>query len=434
MLRIAFNSNESVKNIPQQNIGNNTYVLPKKVYYTQLEAHCKKWLDINQDTTEEMYDHWLDLSINFNTSVLQISEALTKLVDNGCTSKIVQDLNKYSKDKTDLDFKLNMPESVLFTGDEKGFLRSFDSGNHSELRDFGRFHDWDVQSFTVSQDQKYLFASEYGYVYQVNTRDMVDFTFKKTDKQLKLREFKKVHDDKINTMCVCGENEFLFTADKLGNVKQIPQNDEVFIHSYDKAHQSMILQIRSTPNGKFVYSTCKDGHMKRLDVEKKDYSYDFGRIHDGYISGLCCTPDNKYVLTSGKMGHLKQWSVEDNEQVLDYGRVHDAAIISLEVTFDGKFVFTGDTFGSMKQWNQESMKMHRNYGKVHDYPISHISVSRNSKWIFSSDRQGFLKQFDINECVCVKDYGKIHEKSIFKFSCQPEVLHELSPKKNFEHA
>ena len=182
MLRIAFNDKEPVKNIPLQNIGNNTYILPKKAYYSQLENHCKTWLEINESLTEEMYDHWIDLQINFNTSVLQISDALTKLLDDGSTSKIVNDLNKYAKNKEDVEYKILMPEHVLFTGDEKGFLKNFDTSNQSLIKDFGRFHDWDVHSVTLSPDQKELFMSSYGYVLQMSTREMVDFSYKKRDK------------------------------------------------------------------------------------------------------------------------------------------------------------------------------------------------------------------------------------------------------------
>ena len=178
MLRIAFNDNEPVKNIPLQNIGNNTFILPKKAYYSQLENHCKNWLEINDSLTEEMYDHWIDLQINLNTSILQISDALTKLVSEGTTSKIVNDLNKFAKNEV-LEYKEVLPGHVLFTGDEKGFLKSFDAGNHSLLKDFGRFHDWDVQAVCLSPDQKELFVSEWGYVYQISTREMVDFAYKK---------------------------------------------------------------------------------------------------------------------------------------------------------------------------------------------------------------------------------------------------------------
>jgi len=159
-----------------------------------------------------------------------------------------------------------------------------------------------VQAITVSPDQKNFFATEWGYVYQVATKDMIDFAYAKKDTLLPVHEYKDLHLDKISCMCIDGVNKYLFTADKFGGVIQTDINSKEKTHEYIRAHPSLIMAIKSTNDGRFIYSTCKDGHMKKLDIETKDYSYDFGRIHEGYISGLCCTPDNKHVLTSGKLG------------------------------------------------------------------------------------------------------------------------------------
>lgn len=81
-------------------------------------------------------------------------------------------------------------------------------------------------------------------------------------------------------MCVSGDNRYLFTSDKFGDVKQIDIESKEIVHEYNKAHPSLVLAMKATNDGKYLFSTCKDGHMKKLDIANKDYSYDFGRIHE----------------------------------------------------------------------------------------------------------------------------------------------------------
>lgn len=182
MLRLSLSADDAPIKIPLQNIGNNTYIIPKITYYSQLRDLCETWLDVNKDLTDEMYDHWVDLIINWNTATTNLAESLKTLIDEGNKSKIVRDLHDYSENKQLLDFTFSLPESILFTGDEKGFFKSFDSANHSPIKDFGRFSDWDVQCITVSPDQRHFFATEWGYVYQVSTKDMIDFAYRKKDR------------------------------------------------------------------------------------------------------------------------------------------------------------------------------------------------------------------------------------------------------------
>jgi len=100
MLRLSLSKEDTPIKIPLQNIGNNTYVFPKKAYYNQLKEHCEKWIELNQNLSEEMYDHWIDLIINWNTSMTHLGSALKALVDGGSNSKIAHDLHEYSENRT----------------------------------------------------------------------------------------------------------------------------------------------------------------------------------------------------------------------------------------------------------------------------------------------------------------------------------------------
>jgi WD40 repeat protein len=422
MLEIAVSTETPSFTIPLQSLGNNTFMLARKAHHETLADACNSFMANNQTLTEELYSTYIDMHLNWNKSCDGLAASLKSIISENNTSHLLNELQKYSEEKNYLQTRLKMPESLLWTGDEKGVVRLYNAGNQTLVKDFGRFLDWEMSAATVSPDKKQLFVSEFGWLYQVSTKDMVDFAYKLSTELRITKDYGQISDENLTAMCVSGQCDYLFTADKQGNIKQFDIAAQEMVHQYEKAHSWWIMAMKAVPNGKFLYTACKDGHMKKLDVLQKKIVHDFGLIHSSWISAVCCTCDGQYVLTSGKLGYLKQWSVADDSLVRDYGKVHNSAIVSLESCWESKWLFSGDNAGIIKQWNLEDMTLERDFGKVHGYGLNHISVSRYDRWVFTSDRQGHLKQFSVKDGVCVRDYGKVHTKAVYKFTMRPDQL------------
>ena len=146
MLQILLEHDKDAVNIPLQNIGNHVYVLPKISSYELLFETLKSFFSANSDLTEKNYSHFMELTTKMFTNMENLKDSLKEIKNSETNSSILNQLFEYSEKETWKQKLDSIPKTLLFTGGEKGYLRCFDGCEMVIHKDFGRFHDWDVQS------------------------------------------------------------------------------------------------------------------------------------------------------------------------------------------------------------------------------------------------------------------------------------------------
>lgn len=280
-------------------------------------------------------------------------------------------------------YKLNKITSIAastnnksqFTGNQKGYLYGFSiQKNFKPLTEYGAKILFEIRCLKITPNNQYLFASCYGGL------------LKKWDitKHELVKDFGKIHDYPINTMAISNDSKFLYTAGSNGCIHQfdIETNSlQKVIKGCIQKTNGRIYSMAITSDNKHLFTSDQNGFLMQQEVQQDQYNLkkDYGKIHDNCIYSIAVSKDGKCLFTSSYGGYLKQWgfSCEENsvEEKNNHGKVTWGDINEIVCTDDSRYLFTSDDRGFVKQWDVKSSQLVKNYGKIHMNHIYSITLS-----------------------------------------------------------
>jgi hypothetical protein len=97
--------------------------------------------------------------------------------------------------------------------------------------------------------------------------------------------------------CEKNHQNYLFTGDDDGNLKQWCTKNKKLVKCYKKHHQCPINKMIKSHNGKYLFTVGTAGFIKQLDIPNQKIVQSFGqnlKIDDPSLK-MCITHDSKYL-------------------------------------------------------------------------------------------------------------------------------------------
>lgn len=247
----------------------------------------------------------------------------------------------------------------IFTGDSAGYLKqwksytNFDNPLDSKtdnvqkellIKDFGHIHENGIIAMAVTYDNSMLFTCDeksFIKVWDIEEGKII-------------RNLGKKHDFSIGSIALSYDDEYLFTGDKFGFLKQWSVESYRISKNYGKAHDYAICSICVSMDSRWQFSSELGGVVKAFNIPNKELAFNFGVVHHE-INSITTTNDGYYLFTSDNLGNLKQWWTKNDgvELVGDFERAHKHAITNIVASNDSRHLFTSDINGCVKQWRVE---------------------------------------------------------------------------------
>ena len=87
--------------------------------------------------------------------------------------------------------------------------------------------------------------------------------------------------------------------------------------------------MAATSDNQYLFTSDGDGHLKQWSINQKKLHKDYGKIHQAYIISIVITNDNHYLFTSDLEGNLKQWDIKAEKLHKDHEKIHSDSIRSM---------------------------------------------------------------------------------------------------------
>lgn len=292
--------------------------------------------------------------------------------------------------------------NYIFTADNSGNLKQWSANVYCLAHDWGKVHEGRIQSICVCTNSFYLFTSDdKGHQKQYHVYE-----------EKVVMDWGKVHLGGIYSMALTKDEEFLFSSDAIGNMKQWSVQGKVQVQDYDMAHYSSIHCIVTSYDSKFLFSSDCDGNLKQWSIKDRKLIKNWGFIHRFGIESICQSSDGKYLFTSDKGGYQLQWCMKSQNIEYDWGRIDEDGIYGLHLACDGSRLFSNNIFGGMKEIDISHKTIVKSNGFSRLKNVMTLCVSYDGNYLYITTHDGQLSHYSLKDYKQVKNWGRIHDEII----------------------
>ena len=305
-------------------------------------------------------------------------------------------------------------ESFLFIASSEGSILQWNTNTQKKYRNFENISDGKfIMTMTNNRSKLFTVDCTSNILQQIN----LDNNSTSGINQVSWGR-KKIHDLTITQMKVSIEDDYLFTVDVSGRIKQWYIKERCLSKDFGVVHDSPIcnlliinhpLQTRSIEHDLHA-SDSFDGLMNsRL---KSQSSGSKSNVKHNFFNMITCDMNS----------NIKQWCIKKNKsfpmswnndslypEYKNLKAVHkntdtpsantnfnnSERITSISASNNGNFLFTWFGHkGHLKQWCLITQCLLKDFGKTHEGAVIDNLVTDN--WMFTADDQGFLKQWSLS--------------------------------------
>jgi hypothetical protein len=92
-----------------------------------------------------------------------------------------------------------------------------------------------------------------------------------------LRDVGKIHSEIIWSMVMTRNNEFLFTSDDSGNLKQwAVKFNTTLVKEYPSVHETVIRAMAVSADNEHLFTSDIEGFLKQFNIKEKRVNFFFG--------------------------------------------------------------------------------------------------------------------------------------------------------------
>lgn len=289
----------------------------------------------------------------------------------------------------------------LLTADNEGYTKLWSIKRKILQKNFGKIHRWGITSLHIYKKHNFFLTCDFK---DASITKMFDHKSKfdiKTD---------ILKNNKIYSICLSNDSEYLYTSDWDINIKQWQIGTKFeFNRIYNQIyHTSFVDCMQITKDNRYQFTSDHWGNLGQWDVNKVDVEIFYQKHHDHKIQCMCIL-DSRYIFTCDKNGNMKQLDFINKDCVKNYMGIHQWEIYSIIATNDGEKQFTSDYDGELKMWDVRSMKVVKYFGNIHGSCIKAMVVTPDDRYLFTSDCYSELKQWDLKTMKLAKNYGFVHQ-------------------------
>lgn len=237
--------------------------------------------------------------------------------------------------------------------------------------------------------------------------------------------YENLHSEVITTLARTHDNKYIFTADRLGFLKQININTED-IKDYKQIVKSWIVSLAITSDilNQRLLVAYYNGNQVKIDINEKKVAKNYGQVTTKGLSCMEITPCDRFLFigssekydedidesnefieeestTENKIqekeeqGYQKKICIKTGE-VLDKTQVFENdGIFFIKITADSKFTFVATSTGSLKQLCFSTQKIQYDFGQLHENEISFMIISPDDQYLLTGDDLGVIIRFDM---------------------------------------
>ena len=136
-------------------------------------------------------------------------------------------------------------------------------------------------------------------------------------------------------------------TDEEGNLDKFSISKGEIDHSFDKLHSEVITTMARSSDSKYIFTADRLGFLKQIDVNKDEIK-DYKQIVKSWIVSLAVTSDvlNQRLLVAYYNGNLVKIDIFEQKVAKNYGQVTGKGLSCMEITPCDNFLFVGSSAGN----------------------------------------------------------------------------------------